>query len=309
MAGPDPVSELYRVDPDDFVAARNRLAKELRAEGRRDEAAEVAGLRRPPPSAWALNQVAVDHPELVDAVLEAGAALRGAMGDALGGDASGVRQAQAAERRAVDAAVAAAAKVLSSAGRAATDALKLRIAASLRAAVVDEDVADLVRRGILDTDRDAPGFGLDGFSVAAAPAAARRANRPAADRAAAPAGDGQPEAGPAADARAEAAERRRIAAEADEAEDRARRRRAAEADEAEDRARRLDREAADAERRAAQLAEASEAAAAEAEKAAQRAAQLGSDAAEAARRARDARAAADAADTAARDARRRAGGG
>lgn len=293
MAGPDPVSELYRVDPDDFVAARNRVAKELKAEGRKDEAAEVAGLRRPPPSAWALNQVALDHPELVDAVLEAGAALRGAMGDALGGDASGVREAQAAERRAVDATVAAAAKVLSSAGRAATDALKLRIAASLRAAVVDGDVADLVRRGILGTDRDAPGFGLDGFSVAAATAAARRANRPATDQAAAPP-DGQPEADPAADARAEAAERRRIAAQADEAEDRARR---------------LDREAVDAERRAAQLAEASEAATAEAEKAADRAAQLGSDAAEAVRRASDARAAADVADAAARDARHRAGGG
>ena len=293
MAGPDPVSELYRVDPDDFVAARNRLAKELKAGGRKDEAAEVAGLRRPPPSAWALNQVAVDRPELVDAVLEAGAALRGAMGDALGGDASGVREAQAAERRAVDAAVAAAANVLSSAGKAATDAHKRRIAASLRAAVVDEEVADLVRRGNLDTDRDAPGFGLEGSSVAAAPAAARRATTPAAERAALPP-DRPPEDDLAADARAEAADRRRIAAEADEAEDRARR---------------LDREAADAERRAAQLAQASAAAAAEAEKAAERAAQLGSDAAEAARRARDARASADAADAAARRARRRAGGG
>ena len=277
MAGPDPVAELYRVDPDDFVAARNRTAKELKAEGRKDEAAVVAKLRRPPPSAWALNQVARDRPELVDALLDAGAGLRGAIEDAMRGDASRVREAQAAERRAVDAAVTAAGKVLTAAGKAVTEALRLRMAASLRAAVVDGEVADLVRRGVLDADRDAPGFGLDGFSVAAAPAAARRATRPTPKRPPAAAG--------------EQAERRRIAAEADEAEDRARR---------------LEREAAEAERRAAQLAEASEAAAAEAEKAARRAARLESDAAEAARRASDARAAADAAETAARDARRRA---
>ena len=295
MAGPDPVAELYQVDPDEFVAARNRLAKELKAEGRKSEAAEVATRRRPPPSAWALNQVARERPELVDAVLDAGSALRGAMEDALGGDASGVRQAQAAERRTVDAAVTAATKVLTDAGKAATDALKLRIAAILRAAVVDGEVADLVRRGVLDADRDAPGFGLDGFSVAAAPAAARRATRPTPKRPPPPAGK-VPDADtdPAAEAKAEEAERRRIAAEADEAEDRARR---------------LEREATEAERRAAQLAEASEAAAAEAEKAAERASRLGSDAAAAAGRARDARAAAEAADTAARDARRRAQGG
>jgi hypothetical protein len=294
VAGPDPVSELYRVDPDDFVATRNRLAKELKAEGRKDEAADVARLRRPSPSAWALNQVARDRPELVDAVLDAGAALRGAMEEALGGDASGVREAQAGERRAVDAAVVAAAGVLAAAGKAATDALKLRIAASLRAAVVDDDVADLVRRGVLDADRDAPGFGLDGFSVAATPAAARRTARPAAKRASPPATADEADRDPARQAKAEEAERRRITAEADEAEDRARR---------------LEREAADAERQAAQLAEASEAAAAEAEKATERAARLGSDASEAARRARDARVAADAAETAARDARRRAEGG
>ncbi|MFP5299542.1 MAG: ATP-binding cassette domain-containing protein, partial [Actinomycetota bacterium] len=44
-------AELYGVDPDAFVDARNRLAKELRAGGRRDEAARVAKLRKPPPTA------------------------------------------------------------------------------------------------------------------------------------------------------------------------------------------------------------------------------------------------------------------
>ncbi|HVM03056.1 MAG TPA: hypothetical protein VM263_10340 [Acidimicrobiales bacterium] len=287
MTGPDPAAGLYEVEPDAFVAARNRLAKELRADGRREEAERVARLRRPPPSAWALNQVARHRPGLIDAVLDAGADLRRAVGDALGGDASGVREAQAAERRAVDAAVGAAAAVLEGAGRTATDAVRLRIAADLRAAVVDASVAELVRAGTLDADRDPPGFALDGASVASRPAAG-----PAPTAGAGPAPG--PRAGPEAGPGPAAAERRRLAAEADEAEDGARR---------------LERQSAEAERRAQQVAGAAAEAAAEAEAASERAGRLAAESRAAADRARAARARAEAADAHAREARRRADAG
>jgi hypothetical protein len=292
----DPAAELFAVDPDAFVEARNRLVKELRAGGQRDEAARVAKLRRPPPTAWALNQVARQRPELVEAVLDTGARLREAMEDALAGDPSGVRASQAAERRAVDAAVGAAAKVLEEAGRPAADAVKLRMAASLRAAVVDESVAELVRGGVLDADRDAPGFGLDGLSVSAAPAAARRSRpaKAAPERRATRAPDAEAETDEKAAADAERAERRRLACEADEAEDLARR---------------LLREAADAEHRAAQLAVAAAEATAEAERTRQRAEQLEAEARAAAEHAGSARTDADAAESRARDARRRAEAG
>lgn len=290
-ADPDPVAELYAVDPDAFVDARNRLVKELRAAGRREEAAQVAKLRRPPPATWALNQVSRRRPELVDAVLDAGALLRDAMEDALAGDPSGIRRSQSAERQAIDAAVAAAATVLDEAGRAATDALRLRMAASLRAAVVDESVADLVRGGVLDADRDAPGFGLDGFSMGAAPAVRV----------------GPPKPGPG-----RRAEEKAMASAPEEGGDeavRAGRRLAGEADAAEDLARRLQRDAADAEHRAEQLAAAAGDAAAEADRTRRRAEQLDVDARAAAERAVGARADADAAEERARRARRRAEGG
>ena len=38
--------QLLATPPDEFVAARNALAKQLKADGRRDEAAEVGSIRR-----------------------------------------------------------------------------------------------------------------------------------------------------------------------------------------------------------------------------------------------------------------------
>src|SRR3954462_3095984 len=69
---------LFAVTPDEFVAERTRLAKGLRADGDRPGAAEVAKLTRPSAPAWALNQVAREEPGVVDAWLDAAAALRDA---------------------------------------------------------------------------------------------------------------------------------------------------------------------------------------------------------------------------------------
>jgi hypothetical protein len=159
-------AELYQVEPGKFTAARNALAKQLRAEGRRDEAARVGKLRRPPVTAWALNQVARRQPDLIGAVMAAGGRLRAAMEKAMAGDPSGLRDAQAAQRRAVDAAVAAAVRCLETAGHPGTEAAKHRMGATMGAAVVDEAVAEQLRDGVLEGDRSAPGFGLDAISVA-----------------------------------------------------------------------------------------------------------------------------------------------
>jgi hypothetical protein len=52
----------------------------------------VAGLRRPPVSAWAANQLAHTAPNAVAELLEAGAALRQAQQDALAGQPGATRQ-------------------------------------------------------------------------------------------------------------------------------------------------------------------------------------------------------------------------
>ena len=175
--GGDAGRDLYGLDPGAFTAARNTLARRLRTEGHKAEAALVARLRRPPVTAWALNQVARHQPGVIDAVLDAGAGLRAATEDALGGDASGLRTAQAWERRAVEAAVAAAVAHLVAAGHGAGDVTTQRMTGTVRAALVDATVAAALREGILDDDRDAPGFGLDAFSPAVADSAAKRRSR------------------------------------------------------------------------------------------------------------------------------------
>ena len=55
VSEPPGVEALYALPPEQFVAARIALAKEIRARGDRVEASRVAKLRRPPdygPKAW-----------------------------------------------------------------------------------------------------------------------------------------------------------------------------------------------------------------------------------------------------------------
>ncbi|MFL6185898.1 MAG: hypothetical protein ACJ745_13955, partial [Actinomycetes bacterium] len=58
MEADDGVAGLYRLPPGEFVAARDQLARQLRAAGGREAARRVAALRRPSISAWAANQLA-----------------------------------------------------------------------------------------------------------------------------------------------------------------------------------------------------------------------------------------------------------
>lgn len=163
--------DLYAVEPSHFVSARDGLVKRLRADGRRDEAALVAKLRRPPATAWALNRVARTQPDLVEAVLDAGAGLRAATEAALGGDASGLRAAQARERRAADVVAGAGIAHLVAAGRIAGDDARRRMMATLRAAAVDPDAAARLVAGVLDDDREAPGFAVGAVDGGRRPAA------------------------------------------------------------------------------------------------------------------------------------------
>jgi hypothetical protein len=156
----DPVDELYTLPPAQFTAARNALVKTLRAEKRRDDAEAVKSLKRPSVPAWALNQVARSSPEAVDQVLEAGAAVAAAQRRALSGvrDA-GLREASQQRRDAIDAVFRLAADVLRDAGT-QPQTHRMAIAATLEAASVDPEVAAAVRAGRLTTDVPAPsGFG------------------------------------------------------------------------------------------------------------------------------------------------------
>lgn len=84
--GPDPeVDALFDLAPDEFVAARDALAKARRAARDREGAAAVKQLRRPSLSAWTLNQLARRHADDVRTLVAQGAVLAAAQDEALAG--------------------------------------------------------------------------------------------------------------------------------------------------------------------------------------------------------------------------------
>jgi uncharacterized protein YhaN len=261
---PGPAADaLYELPPTEFVAARGALAKQLRADGDKAQAAVVAKLRRPTPGAYALNRVARSEPALVDAALAAGAALVEASDAALGGDASELRQATAVDREAVRALAGAAARHI---GRRASD-IEQQVTATVRAAVANDDLAAVVRAGRLEAEPDAADASMGLAPAFAAGSAGSPPARPTPKKA-------NDELAPSRDARAAKvdaavrAEAKRIAAEEAAARQEQRRREAEHrrrVAQLESKVRRLEGKATEAERVAADARADADAAAAELE--------------------------------------------
>jgi hypothetical protein len=178
------IERLFGLAPQEFVAARDELARRLRNDGDAAAAKRVAGLRRPTVAAWAVNQAARRRPELVTDLIEAGERLRQAQRRALSGLRGGALRTAGAERRvAIERLLAEAADVLEESGR-SPEAHRDAIAATLQAASVDETAAAAVRAGTLDREVAAPsGFGevagLQLVQPAPEPEAPERPARPA----------------------------------------------------------------------------------------------------------------------------------
>src|SRR4051812_3271088 len=162
----DHIDRLYGLPLEEFVPARDALAKELRADGDRERAAEVKQLAKPTRAAWAVNQLTRSHADEVKALIDAGAALAGAQEELLGGaDPTVLRQAAEAARALVDAL----------AGQAPVDgATRDKVRATLHAATVDAEARAEVASGRVLKERAASGFGGLEALVAAATAPAKR---------------------------------------------------------------------------------------------------------------------------------------
>lgn len=145
------VDELYALPLDQFVAARDALAKELRAAKDREGAAAVKALRKPSAAAAAVNHLARRSPGAVERLLALGDELRRAQRRALSGAAaSELRDATRALRAAIDAAAA---------DTGAAPSQHDRVVDTLFAAVTtDEHREDLVG-GRLTTDLEPAPFG------------------------------------------------------------------------------------------------------------------------------------------------------
>lgn len=114
----DERDDLADVPPEEFVAARDELAKRLKAEGKGTEAAEVKKLRKPTVTQWIADQVRRHHPGEVDALRTASSDVAEAQEAAItSGDSDALRNATSKRRDAVQAVGRAVAQVLARHGR------------------------------------------------------------------------------------------------------------------------------------------------------------------------------------------------
>jgi hypothetical protein len=204
MALPEDVDALYGLPLDEFTKARNDLAKQLRAEKRREDAAEVAALRKPSVAAWTVNRLVRERPDEVRALLTAATAIR-----------KGSEDGDARFREAVDRLARSARQIVADSGRSASDQVVQETVTTLRTLAATEPEA--LESGRLTEGREASGFAAVAGGVPGraprrgrGPRPVRDARQPSVDRAAVDAARAA-----LADARAEARGLRRAAVAAE----------------------------------------------------------------------------------------------
>ncbi|HEY3729044.1 MAG TPA: hypothetical protein VGL51_17840, partial [Solirubrobacteraceae bacterium] len=172
---------LFGLPLDEFIPQRTALAKSLRAEGRRDEAAEVAAARKPSVAAWAVNQLVRTQAGAVAELFDAGDALRATQEQVLEGRGDGrtLRAAAERERVAVQELVKTARGLLTSEGHGLSDVVVARVDETLHAAALDEDAREQVRAGCLQRELRHVGFGagLGASPTGPGPAPPKRATK------------------------------------------------------------------------------------------------------------------------------------
>lgn len=154
-------SDLYGLPLERFVPERGALAKSLRAEGDREQAASVAGWRKPSIAAWAVNQLVRTQDRAVASLFQAGDVLLHTQAELLAGrgDARALREAAERERVAVDDLVKTSRGLLSTKGYELTQATLDRVTATLHAAALSAEAREKVRDGCLERELRYVGFG------------------------------------------------------------------------------------------------------------------------------------------------------
>jgi hypothetical protein len=166
----------------EFVTLRDDLSKRLRANGDREAADRVKGLRKPSLAVWAVNQLSRTVAKDVGALLKAGADLRKAQEDVLAGESpSRLQPAVAAERDQVERLTAKARGLLEEAGHPVTDATLKRVGATLHAVATKPELGELAEHGRIEHEEETTGFGFE--SLGELPAGPRAAASGRKDRA------------------------------------------------------------------------------------------------------------------------------
>lgn len=146
------VAELYAAPLEDFVAVRTRLAKEAE----RGLAQEIRALRKPTVTAWLLNQLGRESPEVVDAVGMLGGRMRAAQAAA---DMSALREARPERDRLIRDVVLAVREAADQHGRSLSTAGEDEVTATVIAALADEQSQAALGSGMLVRALSYSGFG------------------------------------------------------------------------------------------------------------------------------------------------------
>ena len=167
---------LYGLPLDEFTAARDARARELRCDGEREKAAEVAALRKPVLAAWLVNMLARDERGDIRELVAAAEGIK-----------AGKEGADAAFRQALERLTDAGRRLLAAEGRSA-DATLQQVAGTLRAAAASDP--ELLASGTLTQPIEPSGFGAmagasrpHARSRTAKAQAAKRVDRRAVERA------------------------------------------------------------------------------------------------------------------------------
>ena len=150
------ITALYALPLEEFVAARNSLAKRAKAETTSELAASIKALRKPTTTAWLANQLAREHSDTIDELVGLGEQMRAAT-DSRDGDR--LRDLAARRKELVDDLLTAAAAKARAANYGMSDDVSSGLGETFHAAVADPDAGAELRAGRLSKALQNVGFG------------------------------------------------------------------------------------------------------------------------------------------------------
>ena len=164
----DAKAELYRGDPEEFMARRGELAAQARDAGETAAAKQIGALRKPTRSAWVVNRLVRADPEVTARLAALAAELRDG-----GLDGGRIRELTAARAQLVDELTRQALQDVPG----APAAVREEVRATFDAALADPEVA--ANLGTLVRAAHWAGFGLDPDGAPAPPPPAAKTKKPA----------------------------------------------------------------------------------------------------------------------------------
>jgi hypothetical protein len=154
------IDRLYALPLEEFTGERDDLAKRLRKDGDADAAVAVKELKKPSVAAWAVNQVQRDRPDEVRELIDVTDELHRVYKKlSSAGARERLEEAAEMQRKLIRSLVRCASQLLEAGGHAASDATLQKVADTLHATALDEDVREQLARGRVEKEQRAAGLG------------------------------------------------------------------------------------------------------------------------------------------------------